>query len=263
MPASTNVPLSPRAILAIDEALCNGCGLCLPSCAEGALRIENGKVRIIADKLCDGLGACLGNCPRGALRIIERPAEPFDEHAVAAQTAENGASSLIPPGKPFAPATCPSTVTANASDAPVVEQTPDRKKPVMSSQGKHWPLKLQLVPLNAEFLNRAHVVLTADCAPVACSSFAARYAAEDGVVLLVCPKLESKEAIVEKLAELFRVNPPRDLILARMEVPCCCMPDLVAKAQELAGTHIPVRTSIITRFGQEKLPGFGRSGRPA
>ena len=68
-----------RKIIEIDEALCNGCGQCVPGCAEGALRIVDGKAKLLAEKYCDGLGACLGGCPTGALRIVEREAEDFDE----------------------------------------------------------------------------------------------------------------------------------------------------------------------------------------
>ena len=66
-----------RKIIEIDEKQCDGCGQCVPSCAEGALAIIDGKAKVISDNLCDGLGACLGECPTGALRIIEREADEF------------------------------------------------------------------------------------------------------------------------------------------------------------------------------------------
>src|SRR3989338_3005944 len=79
-----------RKIIKIDEDKCNGCGLCLPNCPEGALQIIDGKVRLVSDLYCDGLGACLGYCPQGAIIIEQREAEPYNERRVMANIVRQG-----------------------------------------------------------------------------------------------------------------------------------------------------------------------------
>lgn len=84
-----------REIISIDEELCNGCGLCVPGCHEGALQIIDGKARLISDLMCDGLGACIGHCPEGAITIIEREAEAYDEVKVMEQMVAKGESTIL------------------------------------------------------------------------------------------------------------------------------------------------------------------------
>lgn len=71
-----------RTIVKINEEICNGCGVCVSPCAEGALELVDGKARVIREELCDGAGFCLGVCPTGALSLETREAEEFSEQAV-------------------------------------------------------------------------------------------------------------------------------------------------------------------------------------
>ncbi|MCX6335043.1 MAG: 4Fe-4S binding protein [Bacteroidia bacterium] len=84
-----------RDILKIDEDLCNGCGLCVPNCHEGALQAIDGKVRLVSELMCDGLGACIGHCPEGAITIEKREAEPYSETRVMEQMISKGKNTII------------------------------------------------------------------------------------------------------------------------------------------------------------------------
>ncbi|MBW2407525.1 MAG: 4Fe-4S binding protein, partial [Deltaproteobacteria bacterium] len=144
-----------RKIIEIDEELCDGCGQCIPSCAEGALEIVNGKARIIADKLCDGLGACLGECPTGALKVIERKADEFDEDAVERHLAEIEKESAKE--KQHMPCGCPST---HIQTFVPIETHPEAQIPPIAgtkseSALSHWPIQIRLIPPKAPFLKGA------------------------------------------------------------------------------------------------------------
>ncbi|MDT8392298.1 MAG: 4Fe-4S binding protein [Bacteroidales bacterium] len=84
-----------REIIKIDEEKCNGCGLCIPACPEGALQIIDGKARLVSDLMCDGLGACIGDCPEGAIEIELREAEAYNETMVMKEIIGHGFNTVV------------------------------------------------------------------------------------------------------------------------------------------------------------------------
>ncbi|NDY41502.1 4Fe-4S ferredoxin [Dissulfurirhabdus thermomarina] len=242
-----------RQIIEIDEELCNGCGECVPNCAEGSLRIVDGKARLVAENLCDGLGACLGHCPTGALRIVEREADPFDEAAVEAMLAAPGGAAG-PASEPAAslPCGCPSAQVQDfgAAGACQAANRPVRLDAPRASALTHWPVQIRLVPPTAPFLKDADLLVTADCVPAAHPDFHGTLL-PGKVVLLGCPKFDDAAAYVARFTEIFRTAPVRSVTVARMEVPCCGgLPAIVRKAVEAAGRPIPVREVVIGTRGE-------------
>lgn len=233
---------STRKIIEIDEEKCDGCGNCVPGCAEGALQIVDGKARVVADRLCDGLGACLGECPQGALRIVERPADAFDEAAVETHLARReveGAKAPAPAGG------CPS------AGVRIMEVSPasGRAAGTGDSALGHWPVQIRLVPPTAPFLKNADLLVLADCAAVALPALHRDWL-PGRVVLMGCPKFDDREAYVEKFADIFRTAGVRSVTTAVMEVPCCAgMPDIVARGMAAAGVDVPQRQVVIGRGG--------------
>ncbi|MDQ7778528.1 MAG: 4Fe-4S binding protein [Planctomycetota bacterium] len=225
-----------RKIIKIDEKKCDGCGLCVPACAEGAIAIVDGKARLVSQKYCDGLGACLGECPRGALTVEEREAAPFDEAAVKEHLTAREPKKELPCG-------CPA--------ARVMRLDPAETHAGASALA-HWPVKLQLVPPGAPFLKGADVLLAADCGPVASGRFHHDYL-KGRAVILACPKFADFEAHKEKLTEILTTARPASLTVLRMEVPCCG--GLVKMAEDAireAGTKTPLSVITLALNGDEK-----------
>ena len=210
--------MAKRKIVHINEALCDGCGNCIPKCAEGALQIVNGKATIVKDVYCDGLGACLGDCPQGAITIIEREAENFNEEAARNHTRK-------------------AKVKAD-------------KKPALFQ----WPLKLNLVPLEAPFFEKADLLIAADCAPVACSDFRGTLLSGKRIVI-GCPKFDDARAYAQKLGEILKRNYIASITIAHMEVPCCSgLKWAVDQAVETSGKQIPIKRYVITIGGEINEP---------
>jgi len=228
-----------RKIIEIDEDLCDGCGQCVPSCAEGALKIIDGKARLVADVYCDGLGACMGECPTGALTIVEREADDFDEEAVEQHLRS-------------APMACGCPSTQIQSFVPP-ESCRDANKPVTQENAvsalSHWPVQIRLVPHTAPFLKGADLLVAADCTPVAYPNFHRDFL-KGKCVMVGCPKFDDGREYIQKFADIFSTADIKSVMILVMDVPCCQgLPMIVKQGMELAGKKIPVEKIVIGSKG--------------
>ena len=238
-----------RKIIEIDEDLCDGCGICVPSCAEGALQVVDGKARLVGELYCDGLGACLGDCPTGALTIVERDAEEFDEEAVEELLKKRDVSE----GEKLTAAVggCPSAQIqtfghekpCQSANMPVVQ------KGGSASALSHWPIQVRLVPPHAPFLKGADLLVAADCTPVAYPHFHRDFL-EGKAVMVGCPKFDDRDEYIQKFAEIFREANIRSVAVVVMEVPCCsALPIIVKQGMEEAGKKMPMEEIVISTRG--------------
>ncbi len=238
-----------RKIIEIDEEKCDGCGQCVPSCAEGAIQIIDGKARLAAEKYCDGLGACLGECPNDALHVVEREADDFDEKAVE----KHLAAAPPPPTKelPVMACGCPSTQIQSFARPVTCEEA---NKPSAQTGGvsslSHWPVQIKLVPPTAPFLKGADLLVAADCTPFAYPDFHRDFI-KGRVVMVGCPKFDDAEAYIQKFADVFKTAGVKSVTVVTMEVPCCQgLPVIVKKGMAAAEADVLMTHVVINMRGE-------------
>lgn len=207
-----------RNIVKIDEEKCNGCGLCVKACAEGAIQMINGKAKLVSDVYCDGLGACLGHCPQDAITVEQREAAAFDEKATHAHL-----EKLKTAEKPTAPKTaehgfvCPGMRTMNLEKKTSPSAAPAAPA---ESQLEQWPVQMKLVSPMAPYFAKSNLLLAADCVAFAMGDFH-QTLLKDHSIAILCPKLDDCSPYVDKLAQIIQHNQLKSLTVVHMEVPCC------------------------------------------
>lgn len=278
-----------RKIVKIEQEKCNGCGLCIPNCPEGALQIIDGKARLISDLFCDGLGACIGYCPQGAIIIEERETEGYNEKKVMENIVKQGANTIKAhllhlkdhgEHKYFQEAVAflnekgienPLQKESSAMlehrgheahGCPGSKMMDFRNKPGSSAESKpssrqdsqlcQWPVQLSLVPPGAPYFEGADLAIVADCVPFAYANFH-RDILRARSIVIACPKLDDAEFYKQKLAQIFKQSNIKSLTIVHMEVPCCFgLNSIVEEALQLSKKQIPIKEIVITIQGALK-----------
>jgi len=250
-----------RKIINIDEDKCNGCGLCIPNCPEGAIQIIDDKARLISDLFCDGLGACIGHCPEGAITIEEREAEAYDERKVMENIAKQGENTirahlehleehgekeflkeavdyLNEKGIKIKKVEKKENLLCGCPGSAMREIKPMEEKGdgVRGDSVKTDSVKVDSVkqeskltqwPVQLNLLpSQAPFFNDSDLLVCAdCVPFAyPNFHSDllDGKSLVIgCPKLDDIESYKEKMIEMFKLNNVKSVTVAIMEVPCC------------------------------------------
>ncbi len=274
--------MNKRKIIKINEEKCNGCGLCIPNCPEGALQIIDGKARLISDLFCDGLGACIGHCPEGAITIVEREAGEYEEKKVMANIVKQGKNVIKAhlkhlndhnetrylnqalaylkeegienpladesKGKPVLPCGCPGTKVVDFRKEGAAKKP--ESSPRQESELRQWPVQTMLVPAHAPYLDGADLLIAADCVPFAYAGFHNQLL-KDKILLVGCPKLDDIGIYAQKLREIFKGRDIKSVTYAHMEVPCCFgLVETIKSAISDSGKAIPFKEAIISIKGE-------------
>lgn len=231
-----------RNIIKIDEEKCNGCGLCVNACHEGALQLIDGKARLVSESYCDGLGDCLPECPTRAIVLEERETVAYDEEAVM----KHMKSKSQP--EPTLACSCPGT-QAKLLDKKQLEVIPVQSGDNLQSQLGQWPCQLKLVPVTAPYLDNAHLLIAADCTAFAYPNIHQRFM-RNKITLIACPKLDNID-YSEKLTAILQQHEIKSVTIIKMEVPCCGgILQAVKKALSNSGKMIPWNVVTISTDGK-------------
>jgi ferredoxin len=270
-----------RKIIRIDQGKCTGCSLCATDCPEGALRVIDGKARLVGDLLCDGLGACLASCPEDAISVEERDAEPYDEIKVMENIVPQGKNVLqahlnhlkshrqttyleqavsylkerkleVPPlseivDSPPAGHQCPgSQILAFPSQKESLED--ENRRP---SRLTHWPIQLHLISPNVPHYQNSDLLVAADCVAYSLADFHRDYL-KDRTLVIACPKLDSNQEVYsEKLTAFIDQAGIRSVKVVIMQVPCCSgLLCHVVEAVNQAERKIPVTCVVVGIQGE-------------
>ena len=226
-----------RTIITIDQERCNGCGLCVDACHEGAIALVDGKARLMFEHHCDGLGDCLPACPTGAIAFEERMAAPYDEAAVAAAQREKEAVRHGCPGS-----------AARSFGSRETAAAVGRRQSENVSELRQWPVQIKLVSPAAPYFAGADLLVAADCTAFAYGAFNRDFMA-GRVTLVGCPKLDAVD-YTEKLTEIVSANDIASVTVARMSVPCCGgIERAVRDAVAASGKAVPVVVRTIGTDG--------------
>ncbi len=266
-----------RQIINIDHDKCNGCGICVPDCPEGALQIIDGKAHLISDIFCDGLGACIGTCPEGAISTIEREGQEYSEKLTMENIIKGGPNVIkahlkhlkdhgqtkyyneaaevlnekgieVPEIEEDLPCGCPGTEMKRLE----IEETDDGSigGGFRTTELRQWPVQIHLLHPKAPFFDNSHLLLLADCVAAANPNLHSQLI-HGKTVAMGCPKLDDAGAYIEKLSEILKQNRIKSLTVAIMEVPCCGgMIRIAEEAIKLSGKEVPLIKEMVSLKGE-------------
>jgi NAD-dependent dihydropyrimidine dehydrogenase PreA subunit len=270
-----------RKIIAIDQEKCNGCGLCASGCPEGALKVIDGKARLVGDLLCDGLGACLETCQVDAISVEEREAEAYDELKVLENILPQGpnvlkahlehlrdhaqiqylqqamaqlsARKIAVDFTQEKPAARPAVHQCPGSRSMEFAQPQDTAEDAGARPSRltHWPIQLHLLSPAAPQYRKSDLLIAADCVPFAYADFHKDFL-KGRTLAIACPKLDTRQEIyAEKMTALIDDAEVNSITVVIMQVPCCS--GLLRQVVDAAGRarrKVPIRCTVVGLQGE-------------